>query len=276
MGASLLRRRARQNALSPSATASLPETTHRARRCDPRRPAHTDRTPPRRVSSNRVPPVHADAEGTHKLSDAPPRLSDHGLRQIGCRERRDVRALHSTHPDSEGRTVQGFIFNVFGCIDNLAHIWVEEKRVKKPNGKEVPDSAVGFGEKNSDVLKSLPEGFRRYITSSEHQQRRRQIGDFRNALAHRIPLYIPPFVVRSEDMNELNRVGYLASDAVESGDYPGACNLMDEQRRIGEFVPAVSHSFAEGSRQILFHAQVLADFNTVAKVARRLHSELCG
>ncbi len=172
--------------------------------------------------------------------------------------------------------LQGFIFNVFGCIDNLAHIWVEEKRVKKPNGKEVPDSAGGFGEKNSDVLKSLPEGFRRYITSSEHQQRRRQIGDFRNALAHRIPLYIPPFVVRSEDINELNRVGYLASDAVESGDYPGACNLMDEQRRIGEFVPAVSHSFAEGSRQILFHAQVLADFNTVAKVARRLHSELCG
>ena len=91
-----------------------------------------------------------------------------------------------------------------------------------------------------------------------------------------LPLYIPPFVVRSEDMNELNRVGYLASDAVESGDYSGAYNLMDEQRRIGEVVPAVSHSFAEGSRQILFHAQVLADFNTVAKVARRLHSELCG
>ena len=172
--------------------------------------------------------------------------------------------------------LQAFVFNVYGCIDNLAHIWVQERKVKKPDGREVSNSAVGFGKNNSDVLNSLPNEFRGYITSFEHQRWYRTIGDFRNALAHRIPPYIPPFVVRREDMSKFNRVGSLVDDAVERGNYAEACKLMNEQQRIGIFVPGVTHSFAEGSRPILFHAQVLADFNTVAEVARRLLRELCG
>ena len=171
--------------------------------------------------------------------------------------------------------LQAFVFNVFGCIDNLAHIWVQEKMVMKPEGKELPDSMVGFGKKNSTVLDSLPAEFRDYITSTEHRTWYSEIIGFRHALAHRIPPYIPPFVVKDEDKGKFNEVGSLINDALERGDFADACKLMDEQRQVGTFVPAVAHSFAERSRPILFHAQVLADFNTVVEVARRLHTELC-
>ena len=36
--------------------------------------------------------------------------------------------------------IQAFIFNVFGCVDNMAWIWVYEKNTTKPNGQPLPDN----------------------------------------------------------------------------------------------------------------------------------------
>ena len=55
--------------------------------------------------------------------------------------------------------LQAFLFNAYGCLENLAHIWVLEKNVKRENGHPLLRTWVGLGSKNDVVLKSLPKSF---------------------------------------------------------------------------------------------------------------------
>ena len=40
--------------------------------------------------------------------------------------------------------LQSFMFNVFGCLDNLARIWVIERNVTNSDGSPLRDNQVGF------------------------------------------------------------------------------------------------------------------------------------
>ena len=52
--------------------------------------------------------------------------------------------------------LQAFTFNTFGCLDNLAHVWVLETGVKK-NGSPLPLQRIGFGGNNREV-REIPAG----------------------------------------------------------------------------------------------------------------------
>ena len=166
--------------------------------------------------------------------------------------------------------LQAFYLNVFGCIDNLAHIWVQEKKVTRPEGRELPNSAVGFGQKYSEVWCSLSDDFRNYISGPTFQEWYRVIGDYRHALTHRISLYIPPFRVDSKDISKFNKIESNIDAAVDRGNYSDALDLRKQQEALGDFVPGMTHSFTEGACPLLFHPQVLADFNTVEELAIKL------
>jgi hypothetical protein len=68
---------------------------------------------------------------------------------------------------------------------------VEEKGLRKDDGTPIPYSWVGLSEKCTFVRGSFSPEVRRYLTGLrgwfDHLE------DFHHALAHRIPLYIPPF-----------------------------------------------------------------------------------
>jgi hypothetical protein len=88
--------------------------------------------------------------------------------------------------------VQAFLINVFGCLDNLAWIWVEERNVKNPkNGKALAPASVGLRRKNEIVMDSLDTDVRAYLEGIEEWFE--YLEYYRHALAHQIPLYIPPF-----------------------------------------------------------------------------------
>lgn len=89
--------------------------------------------------------------------------------------------------------LQFFVFNVFGCVDNLAHIWVREKELTGKNGKPLKDTKIGlFGTKHKRVLDTLSKVFADYLKGQEPWFE--DVRNFRHALAHRIPLYIPPIM----------------------------------------------------------------------------------
>jgi hypothetical protein len=56
-----------------------------------------------------------------------------------------------------------FDVNVFGSIDNLAWIWVQEKPVRHENGSPIPNSWVGLGKDNNFVRSSLSAEFQQYL-----------------------------------------------------------------------------------------------------------------
>jgi hypothetical protein len=86
--------------------------------------------------------------------------------------------------------IQAFVLNIFGCLDNLAWIWVCETDVRSKDGSELAPEEIGLGKGNKQVRRSFLPPFRSYLDSLESWFT--HIKEFRDALAHRIPLYIPP------------------------------------------------------------------------------------
>lgn len=168
--------------------------------------------------------------------------------------------------------VQAFIFNVFGSFDNLAWIWVYETNVTKYDGSPLPISWVGLGNNNDCVRASLSAESRAYLESLHDWFD--YLEDFRHALAHRIPLYIPPYIVSPTNLAAFQELGERMSTAIVRGDYTEYDRLSEEQDALGLFRPWIRHSFTEDTKPVVLHAQILADFETVEAIAERILAEL--
>ncbi len=160
-------------------------------------------------------------------------------------------------------------FNAFGCLDNLAWIWVLEKDVKGKGGAELLPTEVGLGKKY--VRKSLTDAFRKYL--DRRQEWLANLIDFRDSLAHRIPLFIPPYVVPAPNIEK-----YQALDAAAFGE-PGRDpveyeRLKTEQKALVQFVPGMTHSIYEKAPDVEFHSQLLNDYVTLDEYGRTLLEEL--
>ena len=164
--------------------------------------------------------------------------------------------------------LQAFVFNAYGCLENLAHIWVLEKNVKQENGHPLPRTWVGLGSKNDVVLKSLPKSFADHL--SEIRVWYENLESFRHALAHRIPLYIPPGYLADEKVAEYADIQTRINEAVRGRDFEAADRLEDAQRALLSFHPIVAHLIGENLNILYFHAQMLNDFHTVREIASRL------
>src|SRR5712671_1522714 len=101
--------------------------------------------------------------------------------------------------------IQAFTFNAFACLDNLAWIWVCEKKLTTEQGDPIPAGKVGLGKKCKLVRRSLPADIRKYLKSLDAWFD--HLENFRHALAHRIPLYIPPVHGRGEGSCGLSVAG---------------------------------------------------------------------
>jgi|HubBroStandDraft_3_1064219.scaffolds.fasta_scaffold44425_2 hypothetical protein len=170
--------------------------------------------------------------------------------------------------------VQAFVFNTFGCLDNLAWVWVCERGVKSRKGRALRASQVGLGPDAEDVRASFSPGFRTYLDGFEPWFR--HVEDFRHALAHRIPLYIPPHTIPTNLEAEYNRLEAAAAAAISTGDRAIYFRSRSEQFRLGVFQPMILHSLGQNSATIWLHPQLLTDFNTVEDIAQRFLSELRG
>jgi hypothetical protein len=157
--------------------------------------------------------------------------------------------------------IQSFLFNVFGSMDNLAWIWVSENGQKRADGTPIPNSQVGLWSNNASVRATLSEDFQKYLKELEPWFK--EIGKLRHALAHRIPLYIPPYVIEKKDEAAYREFEVKMAGAIKGHNYEEYDRLSTEQLKLGRFRPWVQHSFEEGVTPIVFHAQMLSDFNTV-------------
>jgi hypothetical protein len=169
-------------------------------------------------------------------------------------------------------TLQAFIFNVFGCLDNLAWVWVEEKSIRKADGTPLTPNSIGFGTKYVRVRETFSPAFSAYLQTRADWFA--HIESYRHALAHRIPLYIPPHEVSPD-----NQAAYLALEqqitaAIIAADTNLESNLRIQQQTLMFFRPWVTHSFEEQAPVMVIHPQMLADFNTVDEIAHRILAEL--
>jgi hypothetical protein len=168
--------------------------------------------------------------------------------------------------------IQAFVLNVIGCVDNLAWIWVYEKGVKANNGAELDRKLVGLWKR--EVQATISEKFRAYLESRTAWLD--SINNFRDALAHRIPLYIPPYAVGKTKIEELTRLDEEANAALLRRDHVAYDRARDAQKKLGYFRPTVTHSFYEPSGEVYFHFQLLNDWLTIEELGLKVLEELDG
>ena len=166
--------------------------------------------------------------------------------------------------------IQSFVVNAFGCLDNLAWIWVHERQVKDTDGKDLDPKKIGLGTRV--VRRSFTNEFRTFLDS--RQEWFENLKAFRDTLAHRIPLYIPPYLVRDQDAEAYKQLEIASLRALSRGDVNEFERLQVEQKKLGFFRPWMTHSIFEGSPQIVFHPQLLADYVTIDEYARTMLEEL--
>lgn len=131
--------------------------------------------------------------------------------------------------------LQSFVFNVFGAIDNLAWIWVCERNILSEKGKPLPNSKVGFGKNCEIVYASFSEEFRDYLDGLKEWFE--VMEGYRHALAHRIPLYVPPYVVSEDVENRHQELTREMDAAIREGRIDDYDRFSAEQKCIRPLHP---------------------------------------
>lgn len=158
--------------------------------------------------------------------------------------------------------LHAFVINVSGVLDNLAWVYAHEYAlVGDTNDGRLRRKDVGLFSKR--LQSYLPEVLREYLRSDEMLDWHvRYSKDYRDALAHRIPLYIPPAVLAPGDQTRYRELE-VQMQALTYEDWEIYGDLLEQQRQLGRPSPFFTHSRREESRPMFLHAQVLSDHMTV-------------
>lgn len=166
--------------------------------------------------------------------------------------------------------IQAFTMNAFGCLENIAWIWLYEKDVKNGNGTPLDPLEVGLGKKK--LRKSLTPQFRTYLDGKKDWLA--NLISFRDSLAHRIPLYIPPYVVPKANVPKYNEIEKAKLEEPARSDPDEYEKLKTEQLKLCQFLPGMTHSVYEEAPQVEFHSQLLNDYVTIDEYGLTLLEEL--
>jgi hypothetical protein len=168
--------------------------------------------------------------------------------------------------------IQAFTFNTFACLDNLAWIWVCEKQLTTDKGEIVPPAMIGLSKKCKIVRRSLPADLQTHLKTLnpwfEHLE------NFRHALAHRIPLYIPPCAIRAQDVPAYRMLERQMAKALRRGNGVKYEQLRAQQQTLTKYQPEMMHSAADNSKRVVFHPQLLSDFHTVCELGLKMNVAL--
>jgi hypothetical protein len=145
-----------------------------------------------------------------------------------------------------------------------------ETNLRKPNGSPLAPKSIGLTPSHIRVRHTLSNEFQNYLT--ENDAWFGHLENYRHALAHRIPLYIPPRQLDDQDAAEYRRLEQAIADAI--GDIRRYEELRGQQNRLGRFNPVIMHSYGERANPVLVHPQMICDFSTVIEIGEYMLREL--
>lgn len=161
--------------------------------------------------------------------------------------------------------LQGFVFNTYGCFDNLAWIWVIEK-----NHSSLKKHEIGFF--SHKLVRLFPDDFQTYVKNLDPWFK--HLKSYRDALAHRIPLYVPPLGLSKIEEAEYKRLETAKIEALKSYRWEDFEKLTSVQDKLGKFTPLMMHSYNEEAPSVIFHVQVITDWMTEVQFSEKFLLEL--
>ena len=168
--------------------------------------------------------------------------------------------------------IHAFVIGVFGSLDNLARIWTLEKDVRNKKGHPLKDGQIGLTPDHEIVRASLKPAMRDYLNGMADWFT--YLIGFRHSLAHRVPLYIPPYTVFNSKVDRYNAIQQELWAAISARNYFKIQELELEEKTLTTFRAWIARSANEEPRPVGFHSQLIVDFRTVHEIAMRFIGDL--
>jgi hypothetical protein len=212
------------------------------------------------------------------LSIANPMVQEHMLHGVSRRImvlKRSVENIFDLFPPSTTKplptdtlsdvqiNLHAFVMNLYGVFENWAWAYYHRHDLQG----EIRDRRQ-VGMFSTTMSPYLPRVIREYLSSEVMAAWQRDyLKNYRDALAHRIPLYIPPANFTSEESERYSLLEVEKLSSLRARDLIRFEGICLEEESIGVASPMFMHSFSEGGevKAILLHPQVLSDSNTVVE-----------
>ncbi len=164
--------------------------------------------------------------------------------------------------------LHGFLINVYGTLENLALVvGYEYKLIGKKSEGKIPKMQVNFF--NKKFRSRLNKPLKEYLNQGAIESWYREYAkNYRDALAHRIPPYVPPSALNDKEQKKYQVIGEKISKLYSTYNFDRINALQTEQENIGRANPLFIHSFTEGAKPLYLHAQLLADFSTIEELVK--------
>ena len=161
--------------------------------------------------------------------------------------------------------LHAFFINIAGIFDNLGWVFVLENGLEgKPKNNKLNRHGIGLF--NINTQKHLNTNLVEYLNTEKIKSWYENYSkNYRDALAHRIPLYIPPSILNEGEgrrFKEIENV-FKILDISQPVDAEIYDNLITEQRALGDIGTYFAHSMEDNGGPVLIHPQIICDFFTV-------------
>ena len=167
-------------------------------------------------------------------------------------------------------SLHAFLINTYGVIENLAlSLAFENELVSSAKPERQATYSVGFFK--NDFREKLSPRLRTYLSGAKMLSWCNDYAkNFRDALAHRIPPYVPPSGLGKRDQRRFKKLSDSLTVLSKQGYSERYTATIDELVGLGKASPFYVHSFSEKSHFVYLHPQVIADFNTLEDLIKRV------
>lgn len=167
--------------------------------------------------------------------------------------------------------LHALVININGLQDNLALVYLHER------GHFAKFKRVDIGLYQSKTQAYFPPELLAHLNSDPLKSwHARYSKEFRDALAHRIPLYIPPFALAPGDSERYRKLERLAWDCLMRHDFEGYEAALIEQDTLCKLLAVYLHSVAEDEQpdMMQLHVQILCDALTAIELVEAVQPYL--
>lgn len=167
--------------------------------------------------------------------------------------------------------LHAFLINAVGVLDNLAWVYI--------HWHCIDSEFEGYRQTHVDLFKSglqsrLPRPFVAFLTTDQMiDWQKAYLKPYRDALAHRIPPYIPESYLPA-DLELLSINDDQTRTAVSASDWDEVHRLQDRRSQMLGHAYSFIHDLTPPIQPLLLHPQLLADAATVDEIVRAFLASL--
>jgi hypothetical protein len=161
--------------------------------------------------------------------------------------------------------LQAYVINLYGVFDNWAWAFVHRHDLLIQVG-----GRKGVSLFKRETRQFLPGALTDYIQSTVIAWHDDYLKGYRDALAHRIPVYMPPAMWTSADKEEYERLEQEKTNCIRNGEWERLDEVWAQQDVIGKACPTIMHEFSDdpAARAVYLHPQLVCDTGAVVEFGR--------